>query len=187
MATTATVSTLKTSGRAAYYLTAPKHVHKDEIYGIWRFDQCIGSSACAANIEFTPQGDAITRYDGSEENITGYLFQSKTWPRSCSIEFEADAFQGASDTRPVRYYYKGYFRRKMADKSVIKIVGKIYEVKKKFWKGKNGPGVAGAEVGSFVARKRMQAINNELDEEYDDEYDDYDDYDEDLYDDNYDN
>lgn len=148
---------------------------KDEIYGIWRFDQCIGTSACAANIEFTFSGDAITRFDdGSSQS--GYLFQSKSWPRSCSIEFEADAFQGVEDDRPVRYYYKGYFRRKLADKSVIKIVGKIYEVKKRFWKGKDGPGVAGVEVGSFVARKRMQATNQLLDdgEEYDDDYDDYD-------------
>ncbi len=80
---------------------------------------------------------------------------------------------------PVKYYYKGYFRRKMADKSVIKIVGKIYEVKKRFWKGKDGPGVAGEEVGSFVARKRLQANRDEIysGEEYDDDDYDYSDYD----------
>jgi hypothetical protein len=188
MASSATMSTLKTSGRAAYHLTAPKHVNRNEIYGIWRFDQSIGegSSACAANIEFTFNGDVITRYD-EEESVTGYLFQSKSWPRSCSIEFEANAFQGMYDERPVRYYYKGCFRRKMADRSVIKIVGKIYEVKQgRFWKGKNAPGVAGVEVGSFVARKRIQATKaaargkgeHDIDEDYyDDEYDEYDEYD----------
>ncbi len=188
MATSATVSTVKNSGRAAYYLAAPKYVQKQEIVGIWRFDQILNDSAeaCAANIEFTFKGDVITRYDGDgdqkEEQITGYLFQSRSWPRSCCIEFEANAFQGVHDEKPVRYYYKGYFRRKMADKSVIKIVGKIYEVKKRFWKGKDGPGVAGEEVGTFVARKRMKVVNHNQAE---DEIEDYDDYD-DFYDDEYD-
>lgn len=76
----------------------------------------------------------------------------------------------------------------MADKSVIKIVGKIYEVKqqKGFWRGgKDAPGVPGEEVGSFVARKRIQqhqlptrrgdGANYEEEAEYDygDYYDDY--------------
>ena len=223
VATSATISTLKTSGKAAYYLTAPKHVTKQEILGVWRLDQCIGSSACAANIEFTPKGDAITRYKVSnnngedngnddeeeeEENVTGYLFQSKSWPRSCSIEFEAKAFQGLEDEKPVTYYYKGYFNRKMADRSVIKIVGTIHEVKQGgFWKGgKKGQSMPGVEVGSFVARKRIQAkgrgrgssrgvVNANAagrgrdgnrrsqqqqmeQDEYDDYYDDYDGYDE---------
>lgn len=206
LATSATISTLKTTGRAAYYLTAPKYVSKEDIFGIWRFDQSIGTSVCAATIEFTPNGNVITRFSHAndkdsndsnnieEEKITGYLFQSKSWPKSCSIEFEAEAFQGSDDERPVKYYYKGYFRRKMADKSVIKIVGKIYEVKQRFWgrskKGIGGgdmPGIPGVEVGSFVARKRLQKKNDwdnreyDLDDDvYDEDYDDY--YDDDEYD-----
>ena len=192
LATTATVSTLKTTGKAAYYLTAPKFVHKDEIYGIWRFDQSISSSVCAANIELTPRGDVITKFNDEDAKYTGYIFQSKKWPRSCSIEFEAEAFQGVDDERPVRFYYKGYFRRKMADKSVIKIVGKIYEVKQRRWRGKDSPGVPGVEVGSFVARKRIQqkirGNTKHHEDEYDDEYDDdYDDYSDNYYDDDYDN
>lgn len=151
LATSATMSTLKTGGKAAYYITAPKFVSKREICGVWRFDQSIGSTACAANVEFTPRGDAITKYKG-EENVTGYLFQSRNWPLSCTIEFEASAFQGPGDEFPIRYYYKGSFRRKIADKNVIKIVGKIYEVRK----GRFGRGnTSGVEVGSFVARKRI--------------------------------
>lgn len=154
MATSATISTLKTSGKAAYYLTAPKFVTKREIVGVWRLDQSIGQAVCAANIEFTPQGDAITKYKG-EEDSHGYLFQSRSWPRSCTIEFEAKAFQGPGDEVPVSYYYKGYFRRKIADKNVIKIVGKIYEIRRsKFGKGRAN---AGREVGSFVARRRLTA------------------------------
>ena len=184
IATSATTSTLKSGGKAAYYLTAPKFVSRKEVCGIWRLDQSIGSTACAANIEFTSNGDAITKYHG-EENVNGYLFQSRSWPRSCTIEFQAEAFQGPEDDFPVRYVYKGSFRRKIADKNVIKIVGKIYEVKKRFGRG-DGRGV---EVGSFVARRRITAADrnqsedyddyDDYDEEYDDDYDDYDDdYDE---------
>ncbi len=187
MATTATVSTLKTSGKAAYYLTAPKFVNRSEIHGTWRLDQSIGSTVCAANIEFTPRGDVIARYEG-QENINGYLFQSRKWPRSCTIEFSSEAFQGPHDDRPMKYYYRGYFRRKMADKNVIKIVGKIYEVKKsRFGRGPDGPGV---EVGTFVARRRISRTNREEDykgdeDDYDDDYD-FDDDDDDYYDDDYD-
>lgn len=151
------MSTLKTGGKAAYYITAPKFVSKKEICGVWRFDQSIGSTACAANIEFTPRGDAITKYKG-EETVTGYLFQSRNWPLSCTIDFEANAFQGPGDDVPLRYYYKGSFRRKIADKNVIKIVGKIYEVRK----GRFGRGTtSGVEVGSFVARKRIILANKD--------------------------
>ena len=180
LATSATTTTLKSGGKAAYYLTAPKFVSRNEVCGVWRFDQSIDSTACAANVEFTPSGDAVTKYHG-EENVNGYLFQSRSWPRSCTIEFESEAFQGPEDNGPVRYYYKGSFRRKIADKNVIKIVGKIYEVKKRF--GKSSRGV---EVGSFVARRRITAADRNRgekgDEEFEDMYDDYDDYDDDLYD-----
>lgn len=197
LATTATVSSIKTSGKAAYYLTAPKFVQRKEIFGSWRLDQSVGDSACAATIELTPRGDVITRYEG-EESSTGYLFQSRKWPRSCTIEFEAAAFQGPSDDRPVRYYYRGSFRRKMADKNVIKITGKIYEVKvSRFGRGKSGPG---EEVGSFVARRRISRKDggdrdggdgrkgeDENADVYDDNYDDFYDDDDDYYDDdNYD-
>jgi hypothetical protein len=168
IASNTAMGTIKTSGKAAYYLTAPKFVSKPEIYGVWRLDQTVGSTPCAANIEFTPT-EVITRYLG-EEVVNGYLFQSRTWPRSCTIEFEAEAFQGPGDEKPVKFIYKGYFRRKLADKSIIKIVGKIYEIRKRF-----GKSVRGEEIGSFVARRR---ISKPID---DDEYDEYDDDDDDEY------
>ena len=167
IASNTAVGTIKTSGKAAYYLTAPKFVSKPEIYGVWRLDQTVGSTPCAANIEFTPT-DVITRYLG-EEVVNGYLFQSRSWPRSCTIEFEAEAFQGPGDEKPVKFMYKGYFRRKLADKSVIKIVGKIYEIRKRF-----GKSVRGEEVGSFVARRRLsKPIDADEYDAYDDEDDEY--------------
>lgn len=192
LATSATVSTLKTGGKAAYYLTAPKFVTRREVCGVWRLDQSIGSAACAANIEFKPQGDAVTKYKG-EENSNGYLFQSRSWPRSCTIEFEAEAFQGPGDEVPMRFFYKGSFRRKVADKSVIKIVGKIYEVRKgRFGRG----GGRGLEVGTFIARRRITANERNRtddmgggDDGFEDDYnDEYDDEEEGVYDDDeYDN
>lgn len=170
IASNTAMGTIKTSGKAAYYLTAPKFVSKPEIYGIWRLDQTVGSTPCAANIEFTPT-EVITRYL-EEEVVYGYLFQSRTWPRSCTIEFEAEAFQGPGDEKPVKFMYKGYFRRKLADKSVIKIVGKIYEIRKRF-----GKSVRGEEIGSFVARRRIsKPMDGDEYDEYDD--DDYEEYDE---------
>jgi hypothetical protein len=35
----ATVSTLKGSGKAAFYLVSPKHVTRREVWGVWRLDQ----------------------------------------------------------------------------------------------------------------------------------------------------
>jgi hypothetical protein len=50
----------------------------------------------------------------------------------------AEAFQGPEDDVPVRFYYKGSLRRKIADKDVIKVVGKIYEVKKRLKTSRGG-------------------------------------------------
>lgn len=169
IATSTTLKTIKGTGKAAYYLTAPKYVTHDEVYGLWRLDQVVLGDTigdtCAANVQFTRKGDVVTQYNQEKEERTVYHFRSRSWPRSCTIEFEATAFQGPRDVRPVTYYYKGVFRRKMADKSVIKIVGKIYEIKRgRFWKG----GGAGLEVGSFVGRRRINSrIQNNFRKEED--------------------
>ena len=161
--TSATLSTLKGTGKAAFYLASPKHVSREEIWGIWRLDQVLlrgpdreSAVSCAANVELTPKGDVVTKYK-EEEYQTVYLFKSRSWPRSCSIEFEARAFQGPGDDVPVSYLYKGTFRRKMADRGVVKIVGKVYEIPKKggFWRKGGGASGPGVEVGSFVARRRI--------------------------------
>lgn len=39
LTTSATVSTLKGSGKAAFYLVSPKHVTRREVWGVWRLDQ----------------------------------------------------------------------------------------------------------------------------------------------------
>ena len=185
-------SALQSTGKAAYHLITPKYISRHELYGVWRLDQVIittttdklypqnqdekeeNSISCVANIEFTSKGDAITYYNQTKYTFPFY-FKSKTWPRSCTIEFQAYAFQHVPNnnnqdiTTPsiTHYYYKGYFRRKLADSSVIKIVGKIYQVEKiPTWKqiitkssySKSSTSITtkpGIQVGTFVARRRL--------------------------------
>lgn len=142
--------------------------------------------SCAANVEFTPRGDVLVKY---EEEIfdTTYLFRERHWPRSCVIEFQARAFQGPNDDKPVAMVYKGYFRRKLADSRVIKMVGTIYEVPRKgMWQS----GGQGRKVGTFVARRRLVKRQASREEEEEDDFDDaeegFDEEDEDDEDDEYD-
>jgi hypothetical protein len=102
---------------------------------------------------------------------TTYLFRERSWPQSCSIEFEARAFQGPNDDEPVLVRYKGYFRRKLADSSIIKIVGTIYEVRRPgLWRKGRG----GRKLGTFVARRRMTKKQVRREEEFDEYDEDYD-------------
>jgi len=185
MTTSAAAVSGKAAGKAAFYLVSPKHVTRKEVWGVWRLDQQVGTSAdgpmeaCAANVELTHRGDCITKYK-DEVYRTPYTFVEKSWPRSCSVEFEARAYQGPNDDQPVTMLYKGYFRRKIADKRVVKIVGKIYQVRR----GMLGRKGKRELVGTFVARRRITAppreeedFDDDYDDEYDDEYDDYDEYD----------
>jgi len=161
-------TTLKGSGKAAFYLVSPKHVARRESVGVWRLDQSVGNEAstvCAANVEFTRRGDVLVKYE-DQTFVTSFLFRERSWPQSCSIEFEARAFQGPHDDTPVLMRYKGYFRRKLADSKVIKIVGHIYVVKKKGWRQGDGK-----RIGSFVARRRLTKRQNKFEEDFE-EYDD---------------
>lgn len=148
-------------------------------------------TSCAANIEFTPKGEIITAYN-EKEMISTFLFTERRWPRSCTIEFEARAFQGPNDKEPVKMLYKGYFKRKLANRNIIKIEGKIYSVSGggRLWSRKRE-----VLVGSFIARKRIDSkqvqngMEDDIDDGYDDyeedfgydDYDDLEDYDEDEY------
>ena len=106
--------------------------------------------------------------------VSTYLFRERSWPQSCTIEFEARAFQGPQDEEPVLMRYKGFFRRKLVDSNVIKIVGYIYEVKHKGRRLWQGGGGKGRKVGTFVARRRLirrEPRRIEEEEHYDEEYD----------------
>ena len=153
--TTATVASLKGTGKAAYYLASPKHVSRADIVGIWRLDQNALQASCAANIELTMRGDVLVTYEGQEFR-TPYYFAERSWPRSCTIQFEARAFQGPRDKEPVNMLYVASFRKKIADRNVIKMIGKIYQIthtKGKFPFGGNAS--TKTLVGTFTARKRF--------------------------------
>ena len=188
------VASVRESTKAAVSLASPKHVSIRHVAGVWRFDQTVGKPGksrvitCAANIRFDTRGNLSTTYDGKETK-SRYEFVERSWPRYCSIEFEANAFQGPSDAEPVNMFYKGYFTRKVMDRSVIKIEGKIYALKGRGMFKKK------VQVGTFTARKRLGRLNreelshieqvkkendtkkskerraDEENEEYDDEYD----------------
>jgi len=73
---------------------------------------------------------------------------------SFQTSFVAPAFLvGEKQTR--LYGYKGTWQRKLADKSVIKLKGKIYQVHKQKFGKKRGEYVYGPAVGTFVMRRRI--------------------------------
>lgn len=100
---------------------------------------------------------------------------------SFQTSFVAPAFLvGENQTR--LYGYKGTWQRKLADKSVIKLKGKIYQVHKQKFGKKRGEYAYGPVVGTFVMRRRISMPEEEYDESDDGEfdYDGSEDYDDDI-------
>lgn len=156
------VSTVRESTKVAMNLASPKRVQLRHVAGMWRFDQVVSYAKgkgrregdeilCAANIEMDARGKCFTTYEGKKVD-SEYNFIERAWPRFCTIEFTAKAFQGPHDKEPVAMFYKGHFTRKVMDRSVIKIEGKIYALR--------GRGMFQKKVcvGTFVARKRLGRI-----------------------------
>jgi hypothetical protein len=161
---------VKQPGKVAYHLIRPKHVDAFELGGLWRLDQQITSPKCLASVatvELDPKRKRVILNNGKE--IVPYTFtKSKMLGSSFQTEFIARAFL-MGDT-PRLYGYRGTWQRKLADTNVIKLVGKIYKVRKPRFG--NGPyQFVGAPVGTFVARRRVQLLDDDEEDEYDDEYD----------------
>merc|ERR1711865_408088 len=97
---------------------------------------------------------------------------------SFQTSFVAPAFLiGENQTR--LYGYKGTWQRKLADKSVIKLVGKIFQVHRQKFGKKRGEYVFGKAIGTFVMRRRIVFPSNDAEsdeEEYDSDHDQYGDY-----------
>ena len=141
--------------------------------------------SCAANVQLLFNGTVITHYK-EKTYTTRYKFTERSWPRSCTIEFDAYAFQGPRDKVPVRLIYKGTFRRKLLKSSVIQIMGKIYEEQRGGgWRRRTQL----VQIGSFAGRRRVMPavspssvssrhVDDDRDEKEDNESDDYDAYDE---------
>ena len=153
--TTAAASAFKlTKGgvKAAVDLVSSKHVTASQIVGKWRMEQEVeiskgASVTCPASLEFTENGEVITTFEG--KSLTSDLkFTERPWPRKCSIQFEAAAFQGPGDKEPVKMFYKGYFKKSIMNPNVILIRGKVYKlVGSMFWKKQK-------KCGSFKATQK---------------------------------
>ena len=153
--TTAAASAFKlTKGgmKAAVDLVSSKHVTASQIVGKWRMEQEVeiskgASVTCPASLEFTEGSEVITTFEG--KSLTSDLkFTERPWPRKCSIQFEAAAFQGPGDKEPVKMFYKGYFKKSIMNPNVILIRGKVYKlVGSMFWKKQK-------KCGSFKATQK---------------------------------
>jgi hypothetical protein len=168
--------TMTVPGKVAYQLLRPKYVDEKEVAGLWRIDQQITERgdrviSSVATVELDPRRHVviIQQPGGGKPWIEPYKF-TRTKLGSYKTEFMADAFLVGSKAR--RYGYRGTWQRKMADKKVLKLVGKIYELKK----NRLSSGFTfGSPVGTFVARRRVQMEEDDVEDDDDNEYDEYDD------------
>jgi len=155
-------ATAKQSGKAAYYLIRPKSVDLEELFGLWRLDQSVvfgdeGPVESAASIYVTPRGMVVVPRSGGGEDgrveESRYTFSPSRLTASAKLEFTACAFSRGQAEPPIRFFYRAYVHRKVADTSVIKLKGKIYRIERVGWRGKNEKLVL---VGTFVARRRLR-------------------------------
>lgn len=199
-------NTVKQPGKLAYHLIRPKHVEIRETGGLWRLDQQVTMKgdrqvASVASIELNPRKRLVIlrqqkQQDERDETATtttttpttaatNVIAEPYTFTKSrlgfYKTSFVAPAFLVGD--KPRLYGYKGTWQRKVANTQIIKLVGKIYNVKRqRFGKGKGSYIFDGPSVGTFVARRRIQMEEEDDDESEEEEEDDgYDDeYDEDL-------
>lgn len=151
------------TGKVAYQLVKPRHVEARELIGIWRLDQQIVSNgrdmASVATVELDPRQRLVTlKLPNGKTVVEPFSFQ-KTRLGSFQTEFVAPAFL-VGDT-PRMYGYRGTWQRKLADKRVIKLVGKIYQVKKQRFGKSQGKYLFTKPVGTFVARRRMKLSDDD--------------------------
>ena len=183
---------IKQPGKLAYNVIRPKYVDIRETDGLWRLEQQVTergdrivASVATIELQARPQLVVIRKQeDGKEGDDDGsknmrtikapYTFTKKKLSGSFQTQFVAPAFL-VGENQMRLYGYRGTWQRKLADKRVIKLVGKIYQVHKQRFGKQRGEYVFGQAVGTFVARRRIRAhVEDEAEE---DEYDD-DEYDE---------
>ncbi|CBJ31970.1 conserved unknown protein [Ectocarpus siliculosus] len=144
------------SMKAMVHALQPKSVGLGEILDTWKIEQVVGKppgrvTKCAATVEFRRDGTVATSFDG-RETVSDFTFRAHAWPRACTIEFEAKAFQGPWDEEPVWKVYKGSFSRKLLDPKIIMLEGTIYDVTgKMMWKRR-------VKSGKFTARRRPSRV-----------------------------
>jgi hypothetical protein len=192
-------TTVRQSGKLAYLMLRPKHVEEPETHGIWRLDQQITetskqrgrgggddvilSSVATLEIDTRRHCIVVQPQEGKPGPpwIQPYEFTTTRLGLYQTI-FVARAF--LVGTEQVRVYgYKGTWERKVADPTVLKMVGKIYHVRKLrpgqrgkqqqqqlLKKGRTAGDyeLVGKAIGTFVARRRVQ-LNDEGEGDVDDD------------------
>ena len=163
------------TGKVAYHIVKPRHVDIRELMGLWRLDQSImgttngGSTdmASVATVELDARLKVVRlKLPNGKTVEQPFLFQ-KTRLGSYMTEFVVPAFL-VGDT-PRLYGYRGTWQRKLADKRVIKLVGKIYTVRKQRFGKEKGKYLFAQPVGTFVARRRMKLSSSEDEDDADDD------------------
>eukprot|EP00531_Pseudo-nitzschia_arenysensis_P010412 CAMPEP_0116146084 /NCGR_PEP_ID=MMETSP0329-20121206/16972_1 /TAXON_ID=697910 /ORGANISM="Pseudo-nitzschia arenysensis, Strain B593" /LENGTH=416 /DNA_ID=CAMNT_0003641801 /DNA_START=86 /DNA_END=1336 /DNA_ORIENTATION=- len=128
------------------------------------------------------KGEGKDGKDGDEKEVVyraPYTFVRKNkYLKGASLSsfqtsFVAPAFLVGENQR--LYGYKGTWQRKLADKSVIKLKGKIHQVHKQKFGKKRGEYVYGPAVGTFVMRRRVSMSEELYDDEDESEYEETDD------------
>ena len=118
------------------HVLQPRQVDLNDIAAVWKVEQKIERpgrppQVCVATIQLRRNGTVRTSFRG-EEVITPYTFRPHRWPRACTIEFDAYAFQGPYDPEPLLKHYRGEFSRNLMDPSIITLSGTIYDMKVRF-------------------------------------------------------
>jgi len=151
-AATAAFKFTKGGVKSAVDLVAAKHVTLPQIVGKWKMEQEVqlskgASYMCPATVEFTEDGQVLTTFEG-KTFTSEFKFTERQWPRKCTIEFEAIAFQGPRDKEPVNMFYKGHFKRSILNPNIVLIRGKVYKlVGRLLWKQQK-------KCGKFKATQR---------------------------------
>jgi hypothetical protein len=183
---------VKQPSKLAYHVIRPKYVDIRETEGLWRLEQQVTerggrevASVATIELQSRPRLVILRKEEHPPKNdkpavITikePYTFTKKKLTGSFQTQFVAPAFLiGENQMR--LYGYRGIWQRKLADKRVIKLVGKIYQVHKQRFGKQRGEYVFGQAVGTFVARRRIKArIEEEEDGDDFDEMEEYDDED----------
>jgi len=154
-------ATARTSGKVAYNLMSPKHVEWRELVGLWRLDQWMNEEdrPIQSSMELTIRKMVLVKQSHTHQKTLQVPchFKPAAWPRSARLEYK-------NPTNGLIYYCTVH--RKLADKKVLKLRGKIYE---KRWGRK-------VLVGTFIGRRRLKLLTDDGDEE--EESDDDDEFDE---------
>jgi len=189
MGTSLAWGTVQRTGKVAYQLVKPRHVEARELLGLWRLDQQVSSNggdlASVATVELDPRKQVvILKLPNGKTVVESYSFR-KTRMGSWQTEFVAPAFL-VGDT-PRLYGYRGVWHRKLADKSVIKLTGKIYTVRKQRFGKEKGKYLFAQPVGTFVARRRLKLSEEDEDDDFEsDDEDEFEGEEMEVFDDSYD-